>query len=345
MELLDQYLKTVRSYLPKEQKDDIINELSENLRSQMDDKEAELGRPLNESEIESILKRHGHPMIVAGRFRQDQRSFTFGRQIISPILFPFYTKVLSFNLGITAIVLIVVWTALFASGQPVTFSNIFSILLFQVLIQFGVATVVFAAMERQFAKHPDRWDPRRPNYPHYVNISLELESSKERPYVPRLESISQLIALSISIIWLRAIQESPFLILGPAAAFLKLAPVWRQFYFPVVLLALVGMLQAGINIFRPDWIRLRSVTRVLLSGGMLVIWFLLLRAGTWIIPPTVSATTTTDFSHAVQLANQCFFYGLLLAVAISGFQLFRDIRRLVGETPGNHAKLQSNKHS
>jgi hypothetical protein len=213
----------------------------------------------------------------------------------------------------------------------------------QVLIQFGVVTAIFAAMERQFTKHPDRWDPRRPNYPHYVNISLELDSSKETSYVPRLESISQLIALSISIVWLRAIQESPFLILGPAAAFLKLAPVWRQFYFPVVLLALVGMLQAGINIVRPDWVRLRSVTRVLLSGGMLVIWFLLLRAGSWIVPPTISVNSTTDFSHTVQIANQCFFYGLLLAVAISGFQFFRDIRRLVRQTSSNQTNLQSSK--
>jgi len=233
MELLDQYLKTVRSYLPKEQKDDIINELSENLRSQMEDKEAELSRPLNESEIESILKRHGHPMIVAGRYRQDQRSFTFGRQIISPTLFPFYTKVLSFNLGISAVVDVVVFTALFASGQPVTLSGLFSVLLYQILIQFGVVTIIFAAMDKQFAKHPDRWDPRRPNYPYYVNLALE--RSKETQYVPRLESISQLIALSISVVWLRAMQESSFLILGPAAAFLKVAPIWHRIYFPLVL--------------------------------------------------------------------------------------------------------------
>ena len=49
MELLDRYLQTIRSYLPAEQKDDIIHELSENIRSQMEDKEAELGRPLTEA--------------------------------------------------------------------------------------------------------------------------------------------------------------------------------------------------------------------------------------------------------------------------------------------------------
>lgn len=112
MELLDRYLQTIRSYLPDEEKDDIIQELSENLRSQMEDKEAELGRPLNEADVEAILKGHGQPLVVAGRYRQDKRSFAFGKQLIGPILFPFYTKVLSFNLGITSLVLIFVFTAL-----------------------------------------------------------------------------------------------------------------------------------------------------------------------------------------------------------------------------------------
>ena len=49
MELVDRYLKTVGTLLPKEQKDDILRELSENIRSEMEDKEMELGRPLTEA--------------------------------------------------------------------------------------------------------------------------------------------------------------------------------------------------------------------------------------------------------------------------------------------------------
>ena len=89
MEILDQYLKSVRSCLPAAQRDDIINELSENLRAQVEDKEGTLGRSLNEGEVEAILKQHGHPLIVASRYRQDQRSVAFGPQIIGPVLFPF----------------------------------------------------------------------------------------------------------------------------------------------------------------------------------------------------------------------------------------------------------------
>jgi hypothetical protein len=87
MELLDRYLHAVKKFLPKEQQDDIVAELSDDLRSQMEDREAELGRPLTEAEQEAVLKAHGHPVIVAGRYRQDRRSVAFGRQLIGPVLF------------------------------------------------------------------------------------------------------------------------------------------------------------------------------------------------------------------------------------------------------------------
>ncbi len=51
MELIDRYLQAVKFWLPKNQKQDIVAELSEDLRSQVEDREAELGRPLNEAEV------------------------------------------------------------------------------------------------------------------------------------------------------------------------------------------------------------------------------------------------------------------------------------------------------
>lgn len=50
MELLDRYLQAVRFWLPKAQQQDIIAELSSDLHSQIEDRETELGRPLNEAD-------------------------------------------------------------------------------------------------------------------------------------------------------------------------------------------------------------------------------------------------------------------------------------------------------
>src|SRR5258707_10336778 len=125
MQLLDRYLSSIRSCLPEAQRDDIINELSENLHSQIEDQETELGRPLTDAEVEAILKRHGHPLIVASRYRQDPRTLSFGREIVGSTLFPFYIRVLKFNLGITSLIMLVIFTALFLSGQVVTAGSIF----------------------------------------------------------------------------------------------------------------------------------------------------------------------------------------------------------------------------
>jgi len=55
MELLDRYLQAVRFWLPPAQQNDIIAELGDDLRSQVEDRESSLGRPLNEDELVALL--------------------------------------------------------------------------------------------------------------------------------------------------------------------------------------------------------------------------------------------------------------------------------------------------
>lgn len=87
MELVDRYLHAVKFWLPRKQKDDIIAELSEDLRSQIEDQEAELGHKLTDAEVEPILKRCGSPMAVAGHYLPQ-------RYLIGPALFPIYSMVI-----------------------------------------------------------------------------------------------------------------------------------------------------------------------------------------------------------------------------------------------------------
>jgi hypothetical protein len=151
MKIVDRYLESVKNCLSAAQADDIIKELSENISSQIEDKEGELNRPLTETEIEAILKQHGHPRLVASRYRQEQRSVSFDRQIIGPALFPFYIRVLKFNLGLTSVILIVVFAALLSGGQPVgTFPQVF---VYQLLIQFVIVTLIFWAMDKHFTQY------------------------------------------------------------------------------------------------------------------------------------------------------------------------------------------------
>ncbi len=88
IDLIDRYLQAVRFWLPKtNRQEDLLAELGEDLRSQIDDKETELGHPLDKAEMAAILKRCGSPMMVAGRLGPQ-------RQLIGPALFPIYEFVL-----------------------------------------------------------------------------------------------------------------------------------------------------------------------------------------------------------------------------------------------------------
>src|ERR1700691_1811340 len=93
MELLNRYLHAVRGWLPKPQQDDIIAELAEDLRSQIEDREAELGHPLDDDGVAAILKRRGNPMLVAAGYLPQ-------RSLIGPVLFPVYQFIL---------VLVILW--------------------------------------------------------------------------------------------------------------------------------------------------------------------------------------------------------------------------------------------
>jgi hypothetical protein len=70
VELLDRYLQAVWEYLPSGDRDDFVKELRDNILSQMEDRAAELERPLNETEQVEILKRFGHPLVVAAPYRR-----------------------------------------------------------------------------------------------------------------------------------------------------------------------------------------------------------------------------------------------------------------------------------
>ena len=324
MQLVDNYVKTVGSYLPRAQKDDIVKELAENLRSEIEDREGELGRSLTEAEQEAVLKRHGHPLLVAGHYRQDRRSVAFGRQWIGPVLFPFYAKVLSFNLGVSFAVIATVAIALVAAGRPMDASSLISACLLQLVLQFVIVTIIFSLVEQHLTKYPDRWDARRP---------LRLEPPRGWAggivnRVSRLESISQLVASVVFLLWIRAALSSPLLIFGPAAGYFRLAPAWHAAYTPGLLIILTGIAQAVVNLLRPGWVRFRSAVRAGMGAASFATILMLLRAHEWV---ALGNPANAGYLHAQGIANQTVFYSLvgMLGIALVSFlwEGWRLVRR------------------
>lgn len=160
MDMLARYLQALRSYLPRKDQDDIVRELSDNLLSQMEDREEALGRPLSEDEQADILRRHGHPMIVASRYRR-------GQHLIGPVFFPIYVFALKVGLGIAALVTVVLAVVAAAlHGDPARQAlEALGAYGGRALVVFAWTTLGFAVFEMAQSRVKIRsgcdWDPRK----------------------------------------------------------------------------------------------------------------------------------------------------------------------------------------
>jgi hypothetical protein len=327
MELLERYLRAVKFFLPRRQQDDILRELSENILSQMEDKAAELGRPLDESEQAAILKQHGHPFVVATSFRNTPVQY-----LIGPVVFPFYWFALKtlfwIGLGVCALNSIV----LLSSGEPVR-ELLSGLLAFAhvALPVFGWVTFVFAVHDffqakfRLVDKLNRRWDPR------------SLPAIPPPPQkVRRSQSIFGLIAGTVYVAWLLAVPYHPYLIFGPAASALRLAPEWHRFYLPVVVLAIAGLAQAVVNLARPEWIWLPPVTRLVSNVVALVILRSILRANSYDFVLVADSANAARYATVAVIANISIVctlasvaLGLSIAVIIQAWQCLKEIRQWI----------------
>lgn len=330
MDLVDKYLRAVAKALPEAQREDIIRELSEDIRSEMEEREEGLGRTLTEAEQQSVLKQRGNPLLLGASYRQDHRTVAFGRQLIGPVLFPFYIKVLSFNLGLTYFIIATIFVAMGVSGQKVSFHDIFSTCLLQLFIQTTAVTLFFSLAERHLTKHPDRWDlggvrgGLRLDLKMRTDICLPLEGPQR---ISRFESVSIIIASAVALVWLTEIQSYPFLVLGPAATFLKLTPIWYQMWFPVVLLTVAEIVRATINLVRPDWIRFRAIVSVIVHAGGLAVVYFLIKAGSWVT--AVDSAQGHPSTRAMVIVNQVVYYCLWGTAALSAAMLVGRLMRLI----------------
>ncbi|MGE5179776.1 MAG: hypothetical protein ACM3PF_11870 [Bacteroidota bacterium] len=290
MELLEQYLRVVRANLPKDQRDDIVRELSDNLRSQMEDKEAEIGHPLTRADQEAILKAHGHPMIVASRYRGERGTLSFGRQWIGPELFPIYAKVLTINGIVTAVVLA---AAVALSVSRHGLGSVLSAVLWNVVVQFTLVTAIFVGAQMRLTKHPDQWDPAtgapfpaRAEAPRARGLdALAIHVvGKAYPRVPRLLSVFELTIGIVGFLWWLAVRHVVRSIFSPEAiGFLRMGPAWNAFYTPFLVLVAASLIPSLVNLVRPGWARFREIAHAAFGGMFLVLFSLSLRAADWIV--------------------------------------------------------------
>ena len=330
MEIVDRYLQAVRSWLPAEQRDDIVAELSEDLRSQVEEREAALGRPLAEPEAQALLKERGHPLWLA-------QGYVPPGHLIGPMVLPVFRRVVAIGLVCLAVIFTTLWIVFrfLMESPPQVGLRSGGFWLWQGCVYgfalVGLYTVVFAAIERTYARvrASDDWDPRRPHDP---PLSPAAAAARERLGL-RVTAAGDLLAAAIfTLFWVGVwrLPDAPEIDLAPA-------PVWGLLYGPILALALAEIALSVAALVRPG----RSRTWTLLSLGRhaagVALAATVLVAGSWIAVsvPGAPADRLAVFVHWLNVS-------LAITVAVVGaiylWGAIEDARALVRTSDGGSVR-------
>lgn len=318
-DLVGRYLQAVGFWLPREQKQDILAELSEDLHSQIKDRESQLGRAMTEEEVSDLLKQRGRPILVASQFLPQQRS------LIGPALYPIYIFVLKIVALCYLIPWLMVWLGILLFHRAVAASHLsgewhsIGSLWTVVFTQFGVVTIVFAVIDRVSVKSPclSDWDPRK-------LPKVKVEATTKR----RANAIAGLVCGVLGLLYVLSIPQFPFLIIGPLAYLVKAAPVWQSVYWSFIALAIASIFEHLVTFVRPQlkWFPPTFKIATLLLSAWIV--NALLHTQTYVLPVNVQAAAVAAIVNVcILISAGVWGVCLVVSLVVYGWQAFREIRR------------------
>jgi hypothetical protein len=316
MEMIDRYLQAVKFALPAAQRDDIIKELCDSILSQVEEKEAELGRPLTEDEQAEMLKKLGSPMHLASRYRKQQ-------QLIGATMFPIYWKVLKTSLGLAFLVLAAASIATAAAGK--TFSESIAVLFRYpsvALMTFAWMTLVFSALEFFGARFhvKDRWDPRK--LPPLM---------KDDPCKSQFELTTELVVQTGFGVWWLAGLHYQYLILGPGIAFFRFGPVWQTIYPLFVLMVIIDFGLTASRAIWPRWSQGKQVSRLIISIlGLIALYFLINAPDLFV----AADASTPQLQGLAKNINYWAHLGVIVGAIANIINVVRGAIRLMGNRLG-----------
>jgi len=273
MTLVDRYLHAVRFFLPRREQDDIVRELSENLASEIEERSETLDRELSEKELADILRRHGHPIVVAARYAPR-------RQLIGPVWFPIYMLALKLGLGAALAVTVVVSIvgAAWRGGSVPHFVDGMLAYPDRALMVFAWTTLGFAALEMfssQAKLKPD-WDPRK--IPDWM-----VGGRRPDRFHDRIHAVVEVLFGALGLAWLLLVPASPWLAMGPLSTVLAFAPVWRIWYVPMVLVAIVNLMLDAYGLVEPTRTPRHIRLKLVALAAQLVVALMILQARVWVV--------------------------------------------------------------
>ncbi len=313
MELIDRYLQAVKLALPKNQQTDVVRELSDEILSQVEEKEAALGRPLTEDEQVALVQQLGHPALVASRYRKQQ-------YLIGPALFPIYWFVLKLVLALTLFGMAIASITLAATGKGLG-SALGAIGQFPsaAIYTFAWITAVFAVADFFQAKFNffANWNAR---------TLPKLSKHDRRPST--FDSAAGLFFGAIFGAWWLVGLKHQFLIFGPGIAYVRLSEVWQTLY-PVFLVMIVAdIVRHMLALVRPGWENAQLAFRFFSRAmNLLVLYFLYNAQELLVFTNAHGPQAQSQLQNLNRALHLCVALGAALAVLQLAWDIYKYFRR------------------
>jgi hypothetical protein len=318
MDLVERYIQSVRSLLPKAQQDDIAEELEGAIRARIEARETELGRKLKQPEVEAILQEIGHPIAVAGRYAPQ-------RHLIGPDIYPFWWIAVKLAVVLSAIIALARGLGDLVSGDPGNvpgaFAMAWGVFWSTGLFLVGLITVIGAVMEHYKIQPFAKWSAKDLKT---YNVGAAWPDFADAPvrwgwrWGPRARTRAGAAAtlffaliglglwgfLPLYIHWLPS-ELNPIWWLGLWGITLSAALIF-QFW---ALMLVQSAAQAGVHaaeLFRPDSVRVRSFPALIASVLSAAIAYLALKVTGLLYLPLPhdlhDMSTLETIEHGFQLA-------------------------------------------
>jgi hypothetical protein len=243
--MLDRYLAAVGNFLPPTNRADILAELRANLTAEFDAAEEQSGAPLTEDQQAGILRRHGHPFMVAGQYFPQQ-------YLIGPAWIAGYYYTLKLAIGLAAAILLIGSLVYMVVEHSSITHLLHSWSKFPgiALDTFTVVTLLFASAEycsKRFGWKEgigaSSWDPRK-----LPAVELYLDVPKQKHVWTQLTGAIFSLVLLLSwrywggLLHTAALRHS-----------VLLSPVWDRVYQLLLVSLIACLLAAFARIVWPGW--------------------------------------------------------------------------------------------
>jgi hypothetical protein len=319
MELLERYLQAVGEHLPVKGRTDTLAELRANLEAEIEGREDAAGRPLTEAEVAQVLEAHGMPVLVAARYGPQHF-------LIGPQLFPFYWYTLkrSFPLVLAAYGGVQLVSAIVQSGSGQDLGHRIGAAAAHfpgvALTFWGVMTLGFAVFE--YAQ--GRYVPKLTLPKWSVRDLPALEPGEKKHSLA--SGVADLIVSVLIVVWLLAVPNHPYLIIGPGAKVVNgmpfgLTPEWHVFYRQIVGL-LIAMLPLKFAMLLPSLRRARGWLQLVVNGMGILILLVMVQVRTFFV---AGAEISAENLRSLEGINAGITLGFKVVLAISVIKFLWDL--------------------